>query len=86
MPETYVEQLGRDLRFAVLSPDTIIKKGTFGANLEAAGVSKKVPGYIAYNEGTGFCAFFEQNGSSYRTSFIANAGQKTDIEENSNLM
>jgi len=28
LPETYVEQFGRDLRFAVLSPDTIIKKGT----------------------------------------------------------
>lgn len=86
LPETDVKQLGRDLRFAVLSPDTIIKKGTFGANLEAAGVSKKIPGYIAYNEETGFCAFFEENGGLYKTSFIANRGQRIDIKKNSNLM
>ena len=63
MPETFVEQYGRDLRFAILSPDTEVKAGTFGANLEAKGISKKIPGYIAYNDKTGFFAFFEQNGN-----------------------
>lgn len=86
LPETYVEQYGRDLRFEILSPDTKVKPGTFGANSEAKGRSKKIPGYIAYNDKTNFCAFFEQNGNLYKTGFIANASQQTDIEENSNLM
>ena len=41
MPEIFVEQHGRDLRFVILSPDTEIKKRTFGANIEAYGVLKK---------------------------------------------
>ena len=37
LPEAYVEQYGRDLRFHGLDPDTKIIKGTLGANREANG-------------------------------------------------
>ena len=45
LPEAYVEQYGRDLRFHVLDPDTKIIEGTLGANLEANGGPPKIEGY-----------------------------------------
>jgi hypothetical protein len=45
LPEAYVEQYGRDLRFHVLNPDTKIIEGTLGANREANGGPPKIEGY-----------------------------------------
>ena len=86
LPEAYVEQYGRDLRFHVLDPDTKIIKGTLGANREANGGPPKIEGYHLYNDRTGFNAFFDKNGRRYRTGFEANAGQRNDIDLNCNMM
>lgn len=86
LPEAYVEQYGRDLRFHVLDPDTKIIKGTLGANREANGGPPKIQGYHLYNDKTGFNAFFDKNRRLYRTGFEANRSQKIDIKTNSNIM
>ena len=86
LPEAYVEQYGRDLRFHVLDPDTKIIKGTLGANREANGGPPKIQGYHLYNDKTGFNAFFDKNRRLYRTGFEANRSQKIDIKTNSNMM
>jgi hypothetical protein len=86
LPEAYVEQYGRDLRFHVLDPDTKIIEGTLGANREANGGPPKIEGYHLYNDRTGFNAFFDKNGRRYRTGFEANRSQKIDIKTNSNMM
>ena len=86
LPEAYVEQYGRDLRFHVLDPDTKIIKGTLGANREANGGPPKIQGYHLYNDKTGFNAFFDKNRRLYRTGFEANRSQKIEIKTNSNMM
>jgi len=86
LPEAYVEQYGRDLRFHVLDPDTKIIEGTLGANMEANGGPSKIQGYHLYNDRTGFNAFFDKNGRRFRTGFNTNAGQKNDIDLNCNMM
>jgi hypothetical protein len=86
LPEAYVEQYGRDLRSHVLDPDTRIIRGTLGANREANGGPPKIEGYHLYNKKTGFNCFFDKNGRRYRTGFMTNKGQKTDIKINSNMM
>lgn len=86
LPEAYVEQYGRDLRFHGLDPDTRIIKSTLGANREANGGPPKIEGYHLYNDRTGFNAFFDKNGRLYRTGFEANAGQRNDIDLNCNIM
>ena len=86
LPEAYVEQYGRDLRFHGLDPDTKIIKGTLGLNREANGGPPKIEGYHLYNDRTGFNAFFDKNGKLYRTGFEANTGQRNDIDLNCNMM
>jgi hypothetical protein len=65
LPEAYVEQYGRDLRFHALDPNTKIIEGTLGANMEANGGPSKIEGYHLYNDNTGFDAFFDKNGRRY---------------------
>ncbi len=86
LPDAYVEQYGRDLRFHVLDPDTKIIEGTLGANREANGGPPKIEGYHLYNDRTGFNGFFDKNGRRYRTGFETNRSQKIDIKTNSNMM
>ena len=86
LPEAYVEQYGRDLRFHVLDPDTKIIEGTLGANREANGGPPKIEGYHLYNDRTGINCFFDKNGRQYRTGFETNRSQKIDIKTNSNMM
>lgn len=86
LPEAYVEQYGRDLRSHVLDPDTIMIKGTLGANRQAKGGPPKIEGYYLYNERTGFSSFFDENGRRYRTGFKTNRGQEIDIQTNGNIM
>ena len=86
LPDAYVEQYGRDIRFHVLDPNTKIIEGTLGANREANGGAPKIEGYHLYNDRTGFNAFFDKNGRRYRTGFETNRSQKIDIKTNSNMM
>ena len=86
LPEAYVEQYGRDIRFHVLDPDTEIIEGTLGANREANDGPPKIQGYHLYNDKTGFNAFFDKNKKLYRTGFEANRSQKIDIKTNSNMI
>ena len=86
MPEVYVEQYGRDLRFHVLNPDTKIIEGILGAKMEANGGPLKIHGYHVYNDKTGFSAFFDEYGRRYRTGFIPNESQKRDRQENGNML
>lgn len=85
LPEAYVEQYGRDLRSHVLDPDTIMIKGTLGANHQAKGGPSKIEGYHLYNDRTGFNSFFDKNGRRYRTGFKTNLGQKIDVQTNGNI-
>jgi hypothetical protein len=86
LPESYVEQYGRDLRLHVLDPNTKIIEGTLGANMGTNGGPPKIEGYHLYNDNTEFDAFFDKNGRRSRTGFKPNAGQRDDIDLNGNMM
>lgn len=86
LPEAYVEQYGRDLRFHVLDPDTKIIEGTLGTNREENSGPPKIEGYHLYNDRTGFNGFFDKNGRRYRTGFEINKSQEIDLKTNSNIM
>ena len=86
LPDAYVEQYGRDLRFHALDPDTKIIEGTLGANRETNGGPPKIEGYHLYNDKTGFNSFFDRNGKQYRTGFETNRRQRIDIKTNGNII
>jgi hypothetical protein len=86
LPDAYVRHHARDLRLNVLHSDTKIIEGTLGANLEANGGPTRIEGYHAYNEVTGFSAFFEKYGNRYRTITQPNGGQKQNLKINKNIL
>jgi len=84
LPEKFVEAAGSDLRKACLDPNTVVKPGTFGKNMEARGVGKSTEGYIFYNEKTKQAFFFDSNG--FRTAIKPNPKQMDDIKDNNNML
>lgn len=84
LPEKFVEAAGADLRKACLDPNTVVKPGTFGKNMEARGVGKSTEGYIFYNEKTRQAFFFDSNG--FRTAIKPSERQMNDIKDNNNML
>lgn len=85
LPEVYIEQYRRDLRFHILSPDTKVIPGTLGANREANGGPPKIEGFHLFNDKTGVDALFDKNSRKFRTLMEANPGQQYDIENNGKI-
>jgi hypothetical protein len=84
LPEKYVRDAGADLREACIDPDTIVKPGTFGKNMESRGVGKSTDGYILYNKNKNLAMFFNSKG--LKTVISPSEKQIIDIKKNNNML
>lgn len=90
LPNSSVNDYKRKLRSHLLDPETKAIPGTYGLNRARRTSMKLKPseGVHYYNEGTGMDVFIEtdKNGRrSFKSGWILNPKQITDVVENKNL-
>ena len=79
---SFMEAIGAEM----LKPNTLIKPGTLGKNLEARYGTPAIQGTHVYNPVTGLDTFFTDSGFDFHTGFELNSKQKIDLANNDNIL